>query len=206
MRGRAELFLDEIGDGFEFELGRLVLRFAGAPVLRPDALEGPHRQRRNIGLGRGVGRTGALQQPGSGNTVDGGVVQFRVNGKLAVPEALDQVHFPEGAAAVEQRGMQPRDEREQLAVAPGLRQCRVADVVLEIHFWVRLPVEWAEASEHAVCNAVAEGLAQLCGRAIGIAQPGQEFPLVSTCGKLEQAEACYVHRGFTGLELQKARV
>lgn len=47
------------------------------------------------------------------------MVDFHVDRETAVGEAFDQVHFPERAAAVEQSGVQPRDEVHQLGDPSG---------------------------------------------------------------------------------------
>ncbi len=206
MRRRVELLFKEVGDDLELELSRLFLDLVWAPVLCPDALQRLGRQRRDIDLGFGVRCAGAFEQARAGDAVDGGVVQFGVDRELAILQSLDHDHFPERVAAIEQRGVQPRDQRKQLEVAARLRQRRAPDVVVEVDLRVLFPVERAQTPKHAVADAVREGLAQLGGRAVGVGQPLKEFLLVDARRELEQVQARHVHRRFGALEIEKARV
>ena len=59
------------------------------------------------------------QHPQRRDAVDQRVVRLEVDGEPAVVEALDQVHLPQRTVPVEQGGVQPRAQREQLEHAAG---------------------------------------------------------------------------------------
>jgi hypothetical protein len=91
------------------------------------------------------------------------MMDFHVDGELTVLQSLDQVRFPEGPAAIKQRGVEPRHQREQLSVSSRLRECQVLSVVLEVQVRIVLPVERSEPPEGTVSHAVREGLPKLAG-------------------------------------------
>jgi hypothetical protein len=80
------------------------------------------------------------------------------------------------------------------------------NVIVEVDVRVVLPVQWAETAQQAAGHTVSKGLAKLVGRTIALAELSHEFPLVYALGKLEQAQACDVHRCFRGLEIQEPRI
>ena len=83
------------------------------------------------------------------DTVGERVVDLGVDGVAAVGEALDQVHLPQRAAAVEQGAVQPRHQRHQFGHAARPGQRVAAHVVLEIHLVVRegVPAPLAERGD-----------------------------------------------------------
>ena len=80
------------------------------------------------------------------------------------------------------------------------------NVVFEVQVRVVLPVERAEAPQHAMGYAVRKRLAKFSGRAIDLAGSGHEPGLVHPFGVLEQVQAGHVHRRFARLEMQESRV
>ena len=111
----------------------------------------PHTARHPVGApgvaglaGRVAGRVSILtrarlaggEDPGQrgegGEAVHEGVVDLQ-NDRLAAPcEAVDQRHLPQGAAPVEMVLSQPRAQRVELAIAPGLGQDGMTDVACQI--------------------------------------------------------------------------
>ena len=53
------------------------------------------------------------------HTIDGCVMHLGVERELTVLQTLDDVHFPEGARAIEESGVQARREYKKFAVAAG---------------------------------------------------------------------------------------
>ena len=144
-------------------------------------------------------------EPGAGNAVDCRVMQLGVNGELTISQTLDQVHFPERAAAVEQRRMQLGYQSEQFAVPARRRKRRLPDVIVEVDIRVFLPIERTESPEHARGDAVCKRPPKLGGRTIAVTELGHELPLVHAIGELEQAQAGHVHRRFRRFEIQEPR-
>ncbi len=62
---------------------------------------GFERQGGVIDPGPAIGRAHALGQPQGGDAINSGVVHLGVNGELPVLQSLDQVHLPQGPAAVQ---------------------------------------------------------------------------------------------------------
>src|SRR3546814_3706588 len=60
------------------------------------------------------------------------VVDLLEGRDLPVRQPRDQRDFPQGPRAVEQPRMQPRGKLEHLAIAPGPRQCRGADMIVHV--------------------------------------------------------------------------
>jgi hypothetical protein len=98
----------------------------------------------------GVGAEDALEQAHRGHAVDEGVVGLGVHRDPAVAQALDDVRLPQGTLPGEPGGVQARAQVEHLADPPGLRQRRVADVVVDVELLVGLPHELAGGACRAV--------------------------------------------------------
>ena len=77
-------------------------------------------------------------------------MELDVQREAAIGQPLDQVRFPQGSRAVHQRAMQAGHQHQQLADAPGPRQCEVAQVIIDIEVGVRLPVPLAHAQHRAL--------------------------------------------------------
>jgi hypothetical protein len=96
---------------------------------------GPSRPRRPRDRGGGllrVGRQAPLQEPEGGHPVHHGVVDLGVYGEAVTLESLDEVGLPQGPVPVEQGGVQPGGELEQLPDPPRPGQGRVPDVVAQV--------------------------------------------------------------------------
>ncbi len=161
------------------------------------------RHRRIVDAGAGVGRTHALDQANAGYAVDRRMVIFRIDRELPVLQTFDQVNLPQRAAAIQQRGMKSRYQREELPVAPRLWQRRVANVIVQVEFPVPLPVQRAQVAEYSRHCTVTERAAQICRRAVGLTGPLHELLLVDPFRKPEQAEAPNVHRCLAGFKVQE---
>ena len=109
------------------------VQWAAAGLRRPrrprpgaDRPEGPHSTLLGIGAQR------AQDQPDAADAVDQRVVHLHVHREAVALEALDQVDLPERPVQVELVAVQSRDEDPELALAAGMGQGGVADVVVEI--------------------------------------------------------------------------
>jgi hypothetical protein len=96
-----ELGLQELGQRLELELAWRDLGIPGMSMSCLDSLMRLFRKQCNVGAGLGVRRITDLGQANTGNAIDRRMMHFRVNGELAILQALDQVHLPERAAAIE---------------------------------------------------------------------------------------------------------
>jgi hypothetical protein len=129
------------------------------------------------------------------------VVRLGVEGDLAVVQPLDDDHLPQRSAAVEQRGVQARDELLELVHRAGLAQRDVTDVVVEVDVVVLDPDRVGELERHR--------------RELAREQPREmealrEHPLhrlvvvaLVALRQLEQHQAADVHRGLGGFEVQE---
>jgi hypothetical protein len=160
------------------------------------------RRRHLAHLGRGV--VEHLGQLDPGLAVDAAVVRLGVVGDLAVLEAVDDVHLPQRAAAVEQRGVQPRDQRVELLHRPGAAQGRAAHVVVEIDIVVLDPHRIGQLEGHLRELAV-EQAAQVHALADQRLHVLVVVALVAF-RQLEQHEAADVHRRLRRFEMQEGRV
>ena len=105
-----------------------------------------------MGVGAQVMQRGRDFHPGS--AVDGGVVHLGKNGEAArrvaldLVQALDDIHFPEGAAAVQGTGVQACHLDAQLAPVSRGRQCDMTDMKLRIKAAVRDPIGVVKPQRH----------------------------------------------------------
>ena len=95
-------------------------------------------------------------------------MDLRVKADQAVREALDHVHLPERAGAVERARVDARDQVGELLVVAGLRKPDVAQVKVEVEVRVLDPVRVIETERHLdqppairrqQMNALVDGLA-----------------------------------------------
>ncbi len=152
----------------------------------------------------GVGAVGARQQPQRGHAVDQGVVHLEVDRVPAVVEAFDQVDLPERTVPVEQRGVQPRAQRQQFQHPARARQRVAPHVVLEVEGGVGLPRPLAECGDRAP-GPLLEQRRHFVGGDRGV-EHGADVERVGAVGRLEQLQAADVHRVFSGLGQQEQRV
>ena len=98
-------------------------------------------------IGRRVG--GEVEQLAeelcAGDTVDGAVVDLGDEGEVAVLEALDDVHLPEGLLAVQRPAADVADELAELLQAARRRKGGAAKVEVDVEGRVVDPVGVAEA-------------------------------------------------------------
>ena len=66
-----------------------------------------------------------------------GLPMIWYGGELAILESFDQVHLPEWSAAVEQRAVESRHQREKLAITPRPGQRRMTNVIVEVEALIR---------------------------------------------------------------------
>ena len=60
--------------------------------------------------------------------------------------------------------------------------------------------------KHAGADPVGKWVAKFGRRAVNLADPRHEFPLLDALRQLKQTQSGDVHRRFTGLEVQEPRV
>ncbi len=117
---------------------------AGEPRLPPAPAGFPRRRSRTrTSHLLGIAGQRAHYQPHPAHPVDERVVHLAVDREAVTFQALDQVDLPQRPVEVELVAVQARDQDAQLALTPGMRQRRVADVIVEIDV-VRSPASSAD--------------------------------------------------------------
>jgi hypothetical protein len=137
----------------------------------------------------------------AGLAVDARVMHLGVKRHLAVLEAVDDEHLPQRAAAVEQRGMQPRHVLLQLAVGAGLGQRDVAHVVIDVDVFVFHPDRVGQIEGHQFQLAREHGrqVQPLAHHLLGV------FIEVAGVarGQIEHVERADVHRHLGRFDVQE---
>ena len=131
-------------------------------------------------------------------------MRLAVESDLSVLEAFDDVHLPQRATAIEQRGVQPCDQRLKLLHSPGAAQRDAAHMVIEVDIVVLDPNRLGKFKRH---------LRQLAMQHRSEVQALAEHRLdilvvvaLITLGKLEKHQAADMHRRFRRFEMQKRGV
>ena len=129
------------------------------------------------------------------------MVRLGVEGDLSAFEAVDDVHLPQRAAAIEQRGVQPCDKLLELHHGSGTTQGNGAHVVIEVDVVVLDPHRFSQLERH---------LRQLARKYRSevqtVAEHSLHFIVVITrvvLRKLEQHQAADMHRRLRCLEMQE---
>ena len=132
------------------------------------------------------------------------MMRLAVESDLSVLEAFDDVHLPQRPTAVEQRGVQPCDQRVKLLHSPGAAQRDAAHMVIEVDIVVLDPNRFGKFKRH---------LRQLASQHRSEVQALAEHRLdilvvvaLITLGKLEKHQAADMHRRFRRFEMQKRGV
>ena len=132
------------------------------------------------------------------------VMQLGVDGKPPVGQSLDQVRLPQRPVPVEQRAVQPRDQREQFPDPARRRQGGVAYVVLQVDRTVVDPGPLAEGGKRPVRPTPKDrrDLRRLQRLPVQVGQ----IVGARSLGWGEQLQAADVHRLLTRLRDQEHRV
>ena len=144
----------------------------------------------------GAGGVHTLGEVHGSHPVDRRVVVLGIHRELAILEALYEVHFPQGPVAVQQRGVQARHQGEQLPVTPRRGQRRVADVVVDIQVFIRLPVHGAEGTAPGF---ITENWLEVFSRLQLVGQLVKKSTGICPGRQGEQVHAADMHRRFATL-------
>ena len=124
------------------------------------------------------------------------------DGEVAVGQALDQVHLPQGPAPVERPAHEARHELVQLVARAGLRQRRPAHVVRDVEALVVDPDRTRHAERH-----VADALAVPGHVGDALLDQAHEALVVETARRRgEDGDPAGVHRRAGGLHEQEGGV
>ena len=119
----------------------------------------------------------------------------------AVGQALDQVHLPQRAGPIQQGGVQPGGQGQQLLGAPGAGQRVPADVMTEVDVPGGVPSPLAQRGQRPA-GTLAEQRRDLL-----VVDGGLEHlphrPGVGALGRGEHRQPTHVHRMFAGFPQQK---
>lgn len=179
-----------------------VARRVGHTGRPPGALRQVPRDTCLVGVRIGV--QGAMQETKSRHTVHQRMVQFRIHREPSAFDTFDEVHLPQRTVTVEERAVQPGDQREQVGRPPGRRERRVPYVVFEVHLVVDGPPEVAQAG-HRVPGPLAEHLVDHLGLEELRVQVGHVIrPRALRWG--EHFERSHVHRMLSGFGEQEDRI
>ena len=126
-----------------------------------------------------------LEQLRAGHAVDHAVMDLLEQRRAPVGEALDDVHLPERALAVERRGEQARHRLAQLALAARRRQAPARDVVLDAEAGVVLPARVPERERHAASRA-----GRSAAGAAGAPRSARSAPRAAACRRGSPRSRC----------------
>ena len=149
----------------------------------------------------GIGAGRRLRQFDAPLPVHQRVMDAREGGVAAAAQPLDQVLLPQRPRAVERVAVQPRDQLEQFALAAGVGQCVVKDMLVEVDLVEHLPRRHAQTAARA-------GEAVVERRAVGgeaqhaLAQLVHEIR-PGAARQLQHLNAADVHRRLRRLHQQQ---
>ncbi len=203
-RGRARQAAQQPRDGTGLAQERAGQHAEHAGMPRPAARPAPallRPDRRRVALRRVVGE---VQQTDARHSVGQRVVQLAVHGEAPAVQALDQVDLPERPVEIHRVGVQARDEHAELALAAGIGQRRVPQVVVEVHLLEFLEVRQRPAQSHA-----AQSVIERRRRHRETAQVLVDLPREATRRigrRQERLQSRDVHRRLAGFHEHEAQV
>ena len=142
-----------------------------------------------------------LGEFGAGLAVDAAVMGLEVKSGLPVLQPLDDIHLPQGAAAIEQRGVQTGDELLELRHRPGTPQGQRSNMVVEIDVIVLDPHGLRQFERHRR-EFAGEDRRQMQAVADHRLDVFVEVALIPL-GKVEQQQAADMHGRFGRFEMQE---
>ena len=153
-----------------------------------------------------IRRIHTLCQVNGANAINGRVMKLGIDRKLVILEAFDQVHFPQRAIAIQQGTVQPRHQRKQLAEAPGLGQCRVANMVFQIQCSILLPEQRPQHAHATHFQFVTKGRLECLRGAHIVCKAVQKLLLIGPLRQGEEIETTHMHGGFTALKHEESAI
>ena len=75
------------------------------------------------------------------------MMDLEIGGKLTILQAFNQVHLPQWTGPIQQSPMQSGSQCKQFTISSRLGQGRVANVVIQVQFVIRLPVNVTEQTQ-----------------------------------------------------------
>jgi len=175
----------------------------------PTGRRGDGRLPRHRVRDRDVGRE--VEQDGgdvdTGDAVDEGVMGLLDEGDVAALQAFDEPQLPQGPAPVEQLGLEPLEQGEELGPVAGAGERRQAHVVGDVEAIVVDPDRVPGVQRHVLqpltepWDAMQPRRDEIADRADPESSFGGEERLA-----LEDGQRADVHRGLEALEVQEAGV